>query len=800
MNYFFLFFFVSGFCSLVYEIVWMRLAMAAFGVNTPLISIFLSCFMGGLGLGCWAVGRQLARENERSCAYYLRSYALTELLIGIGGVAVPGLLTWQRDLLNAASSPAAWDSGNYFLASGACIACAVVPWAAFMGATLPLGMAAIRRRQRRGSERSFSYLYMANVLGAAAGCLGSAFVMIESLGFQGSLRLAAVLNVLLAASILALSLRREKRPEAREPARRPQALASTRAPKGILWMLFASGALSMAMEIVWTRQYTGYLGTHVYAFASILWVYLIATFLGSQTYRAWAAGVPTPKTGLLVAALGLLGLSPLALVEPWLPRVAFRLAGGPLAGADEAALLFMAAYLAAVAAAARACWTWLKKKPASPGPAWTLIGAASLWPLVFADPFLPLPVRFTNGAIRLILGIAPFCFCVGFATSWLMDLRSQGDPERAADAYAANMLGCILGPLAAGFFLLPQVGERWALFWLSLPFLLLGLAASRRRGLAMAAAAAALGLTAASKGIEDFAPGKRIKRDSTATVAAWGEGLRKNLAINGVPGITLLVPETKMMAHLPLAFLPRRPRNALVICFGMGTTFRSALSWGIDATAVELVPSVPAFFGYFFEDAAELLGSPRARVIIDDGRRFLERSREQFDVITLDPPPPIQSAGLSLLYSKEFYGAAKRRLKPGGILQQWCVPGDPAVAAAAAEALRESFPYVRAFLALDEKGIQFLASEGPLPPFDAVALAAHMPASAARDLVEWGPSRDPRAPFRRWLDEEIPVESLLPPGSRVSPISDDRPFNEYFLLRILRKHVAGEAASAKPDS
>ena len=48
-----------------------------------------------------------------------------------------------------------------------------------------------------------------------------------------------------------------------------------------------------------------------------------------------------------------------------------------------------------------------------------------------------------------------------------------------------------------------------------------------------------------------------------------------------------------MMAHLPLFFLDHPPQDALVICFGMGTTYRSMLSWGIPVTAVELVPERP---------------------------------------------------------------------------------------------------------------------------------------------------------------------------------------------------------------
>ena len=66
--------------------------------------------------------------------------------------------------------------------------------------------------------------------------------------------------------------------------------------------------------------------------------------------------------------------------------------------------------------------------------------------------------------------------------------------------------------------------------------------------------------------------------------------MAKQLLVNGI-GITILTPVTKVMAHLPLA-AHGHAQSALVICFGMGTTFRALHSWGIDVTAAELSRSV----------------------------------------------------------------------------------------------------------------------------------------------------------------------------------------------------------------
>jgi len=146
--------------------------------------------------------------------------------------------------------------------------------------------------------------------------------------------------------------------------------------------------------------------------------------------------------------------------------------------------------------------------------------------------------------------------------------------------------------------------------------------------------------------------------------------MRKKLYVNGI-SITMLTPITKFMAHLPLALHGGRPGSALVICFGMGTTYRSLLSWGVNTTAVELVPGVIKVFGYFHGDAASVMKDTNGHVVIDDGRRFLLRGKKKYDVITVDPPPPVEAAGSSLLYSEEFYALVNEHLNPGGMFQQW---------------------------------------------------------------------------------------------------------------------------------
>ena len=700
---------------MLYELVWLRSSMANFGVTTAMVSIVLSVFMAGIGLGSLVAGKWITRSVEPGRLPALRVYALIELLIGTSGVVVPYELLLGRRLLESLQLSS--SMGFYWLA-GALVTIALLPWCTLMGATVPVGMQAIRQTIPEESRRSFSYLYTANVAGAVFGTIIPLF-LIEMWGFRGTVKVGAACNLLIAVSALALSRKRVQVSSSSAP------LEASRAsiPGGgkVLGLLFLSGLSCMAMEVVWVRSYTPYLGTVVYAFATILSVYLLATLMGSAFYRRWSS-------------------------------------------------------------------LWSTENPVL----WSVLATSALLPLVATSP----QVHLMRGS-RVAFGLMIFTGLLGFITPMLVDRYSAGNPARAGTAYAINVAGCILGPLVAGFGLLPFLSERWSLIVLTLPWLIVGLAPLRRRAnLGFAARAAiyvllliSVFMIVKSKGYEEAFRTRKVLRDPTATVLATGQGMGKRLVVNGF-GMTNLTPITKIMAHLPLAFLDRPPQKALVICFGMGTTFRSLRSWGIPVTAVELVPSVPRLFSYYHSDGDTILQSPLSQVVIDDGRRYLERTDQQYDVITIDPPPPLRAAVSSLLYSEEFYRVARRRLRAGGILQQWLptTEEDDAIdVAAVTRSLRDSFPYVRAFP--DEFGIHYLCSDRPIPVRTAEELLARMPAQAVSDLAEWDPpagdgGRDAAEDrLSDLMKGEMSTDQLIAGSPHTPALTDDRPINEYYVIR-----------------
>ena len=203
MSWFFVFFFISGFCSILYELVWLRLAMAQFGVNTPLTSIVLSVFMAGMGLGSWLAGKFVRRGAARIKISPLQLYALAEFLIGCSALIVPLQLAYGHHLLAGMAGRVAMSSGSFYGVSGSWLALTLIPWCACMGATIPLGMFAIRNEPRFAILRSFSFLYVANVLGAIIGTF-IPLLVIEGYGFHGALQLGAALNLFIAAGAFSL--------------------------------------------------------------------------------------------------------------------------------------------------------------------------------------------------------------------------------------------------------------------------------------------------------------------------------------------------------------------------------------------------------------------------------------------------------------------------------------------------------------------------------------------------------------------------------------------------------------------
>lgn len=767
----FLLFFLSGFCGLLYQIIWVRLAYASFGVVTPVLSVVISVFMLGLALGSYWGGESIAFLRKKFKQSPIVFYGLIEGIIGIGAFTAPELYKLGASQLLGLGE---LNSFSYLLVSALVITMATLPWCLCMGATFPFMMGYVEESSK--VKESFSFLYLANVAGALTGTLMTSFVLIELLGFKSSLLVGAACNFLVAAIAISIGLNKgdtaastnetdnsvgseasEAKAAIEEAAKTSPTMAGNKWLYALL--LFGTGFISMNMEVIWTRAYAPVLGNEVYSFSGLLFFYLLATFIGSFIYRADIKKTATKPIIHSIALLTIFSLLPVLVNDP-------------------SVHIFLSAILYALA-------------PMVP---------------VAAISSLPIEILTKIASISCtLISIVPFCLTLGYMTPQLIDTWSEGSPTVAGRAYAINILGCIIGPLFASYVLLPVFGPREALIALCIP-LFIELALHHKnlskpmQLVCLAFAVIALPLSIfLCIGYDEFTcrlhPKFEVRRDYAATVIACGEGHKRNLLVNGV-GVTSLDQCTKTMAHLPLLLLKHKPEKALTICFGMGTTHRGLLTWDIDVTAVELVPSVRDSFGYFFTDAKEVLANPKGRVVIDDGRRYLRRTHEKYDVITIDPPPPTEAAGLSLLLSKDFFSLVKEHLKPGGILQEFIPYGENKLVQATMRSTIESFPYVRVF---DAPGIgfHFMASDQPIEIPDIDTAVARLPEKAQKDEMEWlleenDKPHDIKTTIAQILAREIPAEKLLNTDPSLK-ILDDRPINEYFLLRRAQALMDGSA-------
>ena len=147
-------FFLSGFCGLLYQVVWLRLAFAAFGIITPVLSVVISVFMLGLALGSWAAGKWITAWTRRSHRSAVYSYAACEAGIGLGALAVPLLFDFGEELLLPLGE---MNSLEYLVLSAGILGITILPWCVLMGATFPLMLAFVKEiDESRNDSFSFS--------------------------------------------------------------------------------------------------------------------------------------------------------------------------------------------------------------------------------------------------------------------------------------------------------------------------------------------------------------------------------------------------------------------------------------------------------------------------------------------------------------------------------------------------------------------------------------------------------------------------------------------------------------------
>ncbi|HZS42507.1 MAG TPA: fused MFS/spermidine synthase [Polyangia bacterium] len=637
-------FFVSGAAALVYEHLLQKLLGRALGTSAAGTAAVLAAYMGGLGLGSLLGGRLAARARRP-----WRAYALVEAGAALAALAAPHLLGGVIALYVALAGGRA---GALLVAARFVVAALVaVPPALVAGMTFPFGARLIAAESPEGETgRRLGALYGANTLGAAAGVLASTYALVPLLGTSRALFAAAAGNLALAAAALLQSRRGERKSETdfTFPAKSEGDFTITNKRETdftlgrwpTLLGAFGSGALGLALEVVWFRLLAVVVGASVFAFVLMLFAFLVGTGLGG----AWSARGRLGRAGAgALVALQLAASAVILMTLPLWDRVpsVFVVLGRLEPG------------FALTEAVRLACALALLLPPT------VLLGAA--FPLLFR-----------------------------------LGQRAGEAPKRVARVYALDTVGAVAGALGASFVLLPLAGARAALIVLALASAALAAVyasslppSARRRAWAAALCVPLAGAIVPRWNLARLASGSNAYlqegfRDydrllfadedaATGLVTVVEKAGTRTLLTNGKfeGNDGFEVRDQYLFSLLPLLFVHRYDA-ALNIGVGTGATLRVMAAFPFRRLeAVDLSRAILAAARRWFQRInGGVLDGARAEILVDDGRNRLLTTRLRYDLISVELSS-IWLSGTGELYNREFYELARARLAPGGVLQQW---------------------------------------------------------------------------------------------------------------------------------
>lgn len=645
---------LSGACALVYQMAWLREFRLVFGGATPATAAVLAIFMGAIGAGSALFGRRV-----EASANPLRLYAFIELGVGIAALLTPLLLWMVRSLYLSTGGIAALGQVTATLLQLLLATVVLAPPCLLMGGSLPAAFKWVEtdQDQQRGS---LGVLYGVNTLGALAGVLLSTFWLLELWGIRTTVMTAAGVNLLIGAA--AWWVARDATPvEPVKPSAAPAETCSTLTTRFLYLAAGITGFTFFLSELVWFRLLAPLLGSSVYGFGLILALALSGIGLGGLLYRMlWAS-----RTGAVT-------LAALARVAAW---QALFLAL-PWALGDRIAVFAIDV-----------------NQLRSLGLSGQIVGWTLISSLLVLGPSILAGVQFP-----LLVG--------------LLGTGNRDAGRHVGYAYAANTLGAITGSLAGGFLLLPWLTApgAWRLVMLLTLLLSLGAAVLGARSTArrtwpvfillwLCAGCLMLtpsGPTAAWRhkpigygrvealptsinGLRGWLNASRWKiahefEGREASVAAVASDDGYCLYVNGKSdGSAFGDADTQVMQGLVPAMLHPAPHNAFIVGLGTGTT----AGWVADVPDMAQVDVVELETGmsilardHFAPVNRNVLAKTNVRLIAGDAREALLAAGKSYDLIISEPSNPYR-AGVSTLFTQEFYAAAKARLNEGGLFAQW---------------------------------------------------------------------------------------------------------------------------------
>ncbi len=783
-----LLFVASGFCGLVYEVVWVRSLMTVFGVSAYAISTVLASFMGGIALGSFLVGRYIDRHPRP-----LLVYAALEVGIAAYALAVPLLFRLADESLRLAYG--ILPSGSYGLLALVRVVLAfailVVP-TTLMGATLPvLSKFFVERLDHVGRE--MGRLYFLNTMGAVAGCAAAGFLLIPRLGLLRSTWVAAALNGIIA--LVAFTLQRATSagavagaplPRNRKPSNAEEGAAGAErrrrldARTRVVVAIAATGICALGFEVIWSRLLVLVFGSTVYSFSVMLSVFLLGLALGSALFSRVADRSARAHTWL---AFLMIGVAFVVLAE--------------IAVLDQLPLLFL-----------------------------SLLRVAGL-----TDANLMLIKLALSGLVLL-----PAALLFGGTLPLASRIYTDSLPhagEQIGKLYAMNTLGSIAGSLLGGFVLLRLLGTRGSLIAVAAIALAVGgttlivrFPGTRRRTAAAAIAAvvfvAALAFLPSQNRIllaagtwfnpAYYVSGARLDPAPVLRQTVnlfYAEGVNDTVIVNESPTERSFSLSGKILAtdawedrlslellgHLPALVHPGKPDRALNVGLGTGATVGALASHGMSRVeVVELEPRVVEALHLFAHANRNVQANPNVKILIADGRNLLSLRPDKYDIISSDPFD-VYMTGAANLYTLEFFRLARNRLEPHGIMTQWIGLAEMQAGdfLSVLATFRNVFPNFTVWFS--GTSVVLIGSQERLL-LDLDVLRARIAASdASEELAALG-IRDPEDVVALLVGDE---ESLGPLARDSRLSTDDDPFIEYGAARRIFRHSAADSLNLIAD-
>ena len=616
------FFFLSGFPALLYQLVWQRALFTIYGINIESVTMVVSAFMLGLGLGS-LVGGWI---SQRPGVPLLMLFGLAEL--GIGACGFISLTVFRY--------VAEFTAGTSALGTGLITFVLLMIPTALMGCTLPL-LTEYLVRISGNVGRSVGALYFVNTLGSATACFAALLFIMNRFGETGSVRLAAVFNAAVGITVLILHFAgktgaRETQSAAlsaqeNEDAGRTPSLALQTLPFTITIPIAAlSGFVALGYEILWYRAFSIAIAGRALAFAALLAFYLAGIAFGSLVSRMLCHRLTRGAMDRHLRNLAMFVIGANMLSYAILPSVGYL---------NRYRVVMVLPFIALAAA---------------------LLGAT--FPLICHAGVKP-DDRAGRGLSWLyvsnIIGSTLGSFVVGYI---LMDIW----PVRSI-AIALAITGLALG---ASMLIASEKG-----------FSRRALAVGISCGLAVAIVAASGPLFYRFYESLEAHPGV-IPDESYRDIVETKSGVitvHQDLTVYGSGGYdgkinTDLVNDINgLVRPASISYWHPAPREVLIIGLSTG-------AWAqviANNPQVEKVTTVEINPGYLrlirkYPQVRSLLDNPKVTVYIDDGRRWLVRNKlAKFDVIVSNTTFHWR-ANISNLLSREFLELVRSHLKPGGAM------------------------------------------------------------------------------------------------------------------------------------